>query len=254
MEQPNRFKAALGRGESQIGLWVALANAYTAEICAGAGFDWLLLDGEHAPNDIPLLLGQLQAIAAYPATSAVVRPPAGDAVLIKQLLDLGAQTLLVPMIETAEQAAAMVAAMRYPPRGVRGVGSSIARASRWNRTPSYLHSAEADLCLVVQVETASGVRNAGRIAAVDGVDGVFIGPSDLAASMGHLGEAGHPEVVAAAESAIRAVRSAGKAAGVLTTAAPLVARYRAAGCSFVAVGTDVGIFARGLDELSRAYR
>ncbi|QTH24527.1 4-hydroxy-2-oxoheptanedioate aldolase [Rhizorhabdus wittichii] len=247
------FKAAIATGRRQIGFWQALATPYTAEICAGAGFDWLLIDGEHGPNDLPLVLQQLQAIEGSPA-EPVVRLPCADTVLVKQYLDIGARTLLVPMIESAAQAAAMVAACRYPPRGVRGVGSAIGRASRWNRTPGYLHDAERDICLLLQVESVAGLEACHAIAATDGVDGVFIGPSDLAAALGHLGDPGHPDVQAAIAGAIDRVLSAGKAAGLLAADERLARRYLAAGASFVAVGTDVTVLARGAEALAARFR
>ena len=187
----NAFKAALAKGEPQIGLWLALADDYTAEIAATAGFDWLLIDGEHAPNDVRSILGQLQALAAYPS-HAVVRPVEGNIALIKQLLDIGAQSLLVPMIETAEQARAVVAATRYPPGGVRGVGSAIARASRWNLDANYLHEVDERICMLLQVESQRGIDHLDAIVAADGVDGVFFGPADLSTSMGHRGNPGAP--------------------------------------------------------------
>ena len=250
----NRFKRALAAGTPQIGLWAALADAYVTEVLAGAGFDWLLLDGEHAPNDLRSLLVQLQSIAAYAATHAIVRPPVGDTHLVKQLLDIGVQTLLIPMMETAEQAERMVAAMRYPPAGVRGVGSALARASRWNRVPSYVHCADDEMCLLVQVESRIGLANLDAIAAVNGVDGVFIGPADLSASLGHLGAPGHPEVVAAIDDAIVRIRHAGKAPGILAFDEVLVRRYLDAGCRFVAVGADATLLARGAEALAAKFK
>lgn len=206
----NTFKERLALGEPQIGLWLGLANAYCSELAANAGFDWLLLDGEHAPNDLRGLLGQLQAIAPYPS-QAVVRPPIGDTALIKQLLDIGAQTLLVPMVDSPGQAAELVRAMRYPPHGVRGVGSALARASRWNSIPDYLHNADEQMCLLVQIENVEGLANLDAIAAVEGVDGVFIGPMDLSASMGYRGDPGHPDVQSAIEDAITRIKQIGRA-------------------------------------------
>ncbi len=248
----NPMKAALAAGHAQIGLWQALANPYTAEICAGAGFDWLLFDGEHAPNDLSTLLAQLQGVAAYPV-HAVARPPVGATHLIKQYLDIGFTTLLVPMVDTAEQAAELVRAVRYPPNGVRGVGSAIARASRWNRIDGYLDEADDQVCLLVQVETLKGFSNLAGIAAVDGVDGVFIGPSDLSAAMGHRGKPGHPEVQAAIEGAIATILDAGKAAGILIADEVLARRYLELGCTFVAVGTDVTLLARGAEALAAKF-
>lgn len=248
----NAFKQAIASGTRQIGLWQALASPYTAEICAGAGFDWLLLDCEHAPNDLPLVLAQLQAVAAYPV-EPVVRLPIGDTVLVKQMLDIGARSILIPMVESAEQATVMVQATRYPPLGVRGVGSAIGRASRWNRTPAYLQEAHRDICLLLQVENLTGLESVEAIAAVDGVDGVFIGPSDLAAAMGHLGNPTHPDVQAAIEGAIQTVVATGKAAGILMADVQLAQRYLALGATFVAVGTDVTILARGAEKLAQTF-
>ena len=244
----NIFKDAIAAGRPQIGLWQALANPYAAEICAGAGFDWLLIDGEHAPNDLPLILAQLQAVAAYPV-EPVVRLPVGDTVLVKQMLDIGARTLLVPMIETAAQAAEMVRATRYPPDGVRGVGSAIGRASRWNRTPGYLRNAADEICLLLQVESVAGLAAIDEIATTPGVDGVFVGPSDLAAALGHLGDPGHADVQSAVEHAFQRIMSAGKAAGILIADTRLAQHYLDLGATFVAVGTDVTILARGAEAL-----
>lgn len=254
MELPiNRFKQALREGRPQIGLWLGLADAYCAEICAGAGFDWLLLDAEHAPNDLRSLLAQLQAIAAY-ASQPVVRVPVGDTALIKQTLDLGVQTLLVPIVENAEQAASLVRATRYPRAGVRGVGSALARASRWNRIPDYLKRADAEICLLVQVETAAGLENLDAIAGVEGVDGVFIGPADLAGALGHLGNPAHAEVQRAIEDGIARIRAAGKVAGILSADETLARRYLALGCGFVAVGVDATLLARATQALAEKFK
>lgn len=249
----NTFKAALGADKLQIGLWLGLANAYTAEIAAGAGFDWLLIDGEHAPNDLPTMVGQLQAIASS-SSHPVVRAPVGENWIIKQLLDIGAQTILVPMVETAAQAAALVRAMKYPPEGVRGVGAALARASNFNRTSDYLTTANAQTCLLVQVETAAALRAIEEIAAVDGVDGIFIGPSDLAADMGFLGRPGAPEVQAAVEQGIARIIAAGKPAGILTSDEALARRYIALGARFVAVGTDVTLLSQATGALMAKFR
>lgn len=249
----NIFKQALAAGKRQIGLWQALASPYTAEICAGAGFDWLLIDGEHAPNDLPLILSQLQAVAPY-ATEPVVRMPIGDPVFIKQLLDVGARSLLVPMVENGEQAEHLVRATRYPPAGVRGVGSAIGRASSWNRKRDYLHTASDEICLLLQVESLGGLEALDEIASTPGVDGVFIGPSDLAAALGHLGDPSHKDVQTAIEHGIAAIIAAGKAAGILAADPPLAHRYLELGATFVAVGTDVTLLARGADVLARAFK
>lgn len=252
MPTSNPFKAALARGEAQIGLWLSLAQPYTAELCATAGFQWLLVDGEHAPNDVRSILAQLQVLAPYPA-HPVVRAVQGDTALVKQLLDIGAQTLLVPMIDTAEQAAAMVAATRYPPEGVRGVGAAVARASRWSARADYLDVANDEVCLLVQAETTTALHNLKAICAVDGVHGVFIGPADLAASMGHRGNPGHPEVQAAIEAAIATITASGKAAGTLTSDATLARRYLSLGAQFVAVGIDTSLLAQATRRLAQDF-
>ena len=250
----NRFKQALAENRLQLGLWQALASPVTAELCAGAGFDWLLLDGEHGPNDIPSLLAQLQAVAAFPDTHPVGRVPVGETRIIKQYLDIGFQTLLVPMVETAGQAASLVRACRYPPDGVRGVGSGIVRASAYNRTASYLADADAQICLLVQVETALGVENLKAIAQTPGVDGVFIGPADLSAALGHRGRPGHPDVQAVIAQSLTTIREAGKAAGILMADQALAARYIELGFTFVAVGTDVGLLVKAGDTLLASFR
>lgn len=246
------LKHRLRRPGPSIGMWVASGSPYCAEVCAGGGLDWLLVDSEHAPNDLRSLLAQLQAVAPYPV-APVVRPPTGDAVVIKQLLDIGVENLLIPMVESAEQAAALVAATRYPPAGVRGVGSALARASRWNRVPDYLHGADERIFLAVQVESKAGLDELKAIASVDGVDGVFLGPADLAASLGHLGRPEHPDVVAEVERAITTVVELGKAAGVNAFAEPLARRYLALGARFVLVGADVTLLARGSEDLAAKY-
>ena len=254
MDMPiNRFKQRLCRGETQIGLWLGLADAYCTELAANAGVDWLLIDGEHAPNDLCGMLGQLQAIAPY-ASQAIIRPVVGDSALIKQLLDIGAQTLLVPMVESAQQARELVRAMHYPPQGIRGVGSALARASRWNSIAGYLDQADAQMCLLVQIENLEGLANLEAIAQVEGVDGVFIGPADLSASMGYRGNPGHPAVQAAIEYAIARVRQAGKAAGILSADQALARRYIELGAAFVAVGVDTTVLMRGLQSLAATFK
>ena len=249
----NPFKQALREGRLQIGLWQAMASPCTAEICAGAGFDWLLFDGEHAPNDVPTMLAQRQAVESYP-THAIARPPIGDVVLIKQYLDLGFQTLLIPLVDTAEQAAHMVRAMRYPPDGLRGVGAGSARVSRWNRVENYFRDADEQMCLLVQAETKTAMENLEAIAAVDGVDGIFIGPADLSASLGHRGNAAHPEVQAVIEDGIKRITAAGKAPGILTSNNDLAQHYLDLGAIFVAVGTDVGILAKQTTALAGRFK
>ncbi|MCU7250911.1 4-hydroxy-2-oxoheptanedioate aldolase [Pseudomonas koreensis] len=254
MDMPiNTFKQRLRSGEAQIGLWLGLADTYSAELAANAGFDWLLIDGEHAPNDLRAMLGQLQAMAPYPS-QPVIRPVIGDTALIKQVLDIGVQTLLVPMVESADQARELVRAIHYPPHGVRGVGSALARASRWNSIPGYLDKADEQMCLLVQIENREGLANLDAIAAVEGVDGVFIGPADLSASMGFRGNPGHPDVQAAIEDAIARIRQAGKAAGILSADEKLARRYIELGAAFVAVGVDTTVLMRGLQTLAATFK
>jgi 4-hydroxy-2-oxoheptanedioate aldolase len=249
----NAFKRALAAPGAQIGLWLGLADPYAAELCATAGFDWLLIDGEHGPNDLRSMLGALQAVAPYPS-HPVLRIPHGDTTLIKQVLEIGATTLLVPMVESAAQARALVAATRYPPRGVRGVGSGLARSSRWGGLPQYLHEADASVCLLVQVETASALAQLDEIAAVDGVDGVFIGPADLSASMGHLGDPGNADVRVAIDTAIARILAAGKAPGILAVDEALARHCLALGARFVAVGVDATMLARTARTLAARYK
>jgi 4-hydroxy-2-oxoheptanedioate aldolase len=234
-------------------MWLASGSGYVAEICAGSGIDWLLLDTEHAPNDLRSTLEQLQVLAGYPDVDVLVRPPSADPVFIKRLLDIGVQNLIVPMIDDPGEAAAAVAATRYPPAGIRGVGSALARASRWNRISDYLRTADASLSLTVQVESTAGLAHLGDIADVDGVDAVFIGPADLAASMGKLGHPEHPDVVSTIETALATIVEHGKCAGVNAFNKTIGQRYLAAGASFVLVGADVALLARGAEKLVDEY-
>ena len=256
----NTFKQAMKAKQARIGLWLGLASAYSAEICAGAGFDWLLIDGEHSPNSIDTILAHLQAIAAYPDVHPIARLPMGHGhigeALIKQYLDIGVQTLLVPMVDTAEQAAAIVRAARYPQDdgagGIRGMGG--ARASRWGRIPRYVHEANAQICVLVQAETRLALANLDAIASVEGVDGVFIGPADLSASLGHVGNPAHADVQAAIEDAIRRIIAAGKAAGILTPDEALARRYLDLGATFVAVGVDTGLLVKATSALAGRFK
>ncbi|MBS0342953.1 MAG: 4-hydroxy-2-oxoheptanedioate aldolase [Proteobacteria bacterium] len=248
----NPFKHALAQRQQQIGLWLSMAHPYSAEACATAGFQWLLIDGEHAPNDVRSILAHLQSIAAYPV-QPVVRAVTGEPALIKQLLDIGVQNLLVPMVDTPEQARALVSATRYPPEGVRGVGAAVARASRWGARSGYLDVANDEVCLLVQAETRTALDNLEAICAVEGVDGVFIGPADLAASMGHRGQPGHPHVQAAIDQAIRTIVASGKAAGTLTGDIALARRYLELGASFVAVGIDITLMVLAARRLAAEF-
>lgn len=248
----NRFKAAIRSGEPQIGLWLDMADAMAAEIAGTAGFDWLLIDGEHGPNDLRSIMAQLQALSSSPS-EAVVRVPIGETWVIKQMLDIGARSLLVPMVDSAEQARALVRAVRYPPHGIRGVGAAVARASAFNSIADYAETAADEICLVVQAESRAAIADLANIAAVDGVDGVFIGPADLAADMGYLGRMDAPEVQSVIESAIRTICAAGKAAGILTFNEAFNRRYMELGASFVAVGADVTEFSQALKTLATRY-
>lgn len=248
----NPFKAALREGRAQYGLWLGLADAYAAEACATCGFDWLLVDGEHGPNDLRSMLATLQAVAPYPS-HPVVRIPEGNATLVKQVLELGAQTLLVPMVETAQQAGELARAMRYPPQGIRGVGSGLARSSRWSLHADYLQVANEQVCLLVQVETVGAIEQLAGIAAIDGVDGVFIGPSDLSASMGLLGQPAHPDVKAVIEKAIATILAAGKAPGILCTDEALARHYASLGARFVAVGVDTTLLTQSARALAGRF-
>jgi 4-hydroxy-2-oxoheptanedioate aldolase len=257
MQTPfNPFKKALADKRPQIGLWLGLADSYCAEICAGAGFDWLLIDGEHAPNDLRSILQQAQAIAAYPETHAIARVPVGHGevgvALLKQYLDLGLQTVLVPMVDTPQQAAELVRACCYPPRGIRGMAG--ARASRWGRYPQYASECNTEVCLLVQAETRQAIDNLDAIVATDGVDGVFIGPADLSASLGHVGDPGHPEVQAVIDDAITRIVRAGKAAGILSADEALARKYLELGATFVAVGLDTQLLARGTSQLAARFK
>jgi 4-hydroxy-2-oxoheptanedioate aldolase len=249
----NLFKQALQEKQAQIGLWLGLADPYAAEAVADSGFDWVLIDGEHAPNDVRRVLAQLQALAPYPV-HPIVRPVIGDVPLIKQLLDIGTQTILVPVVETAQQAAQMVAATRYPPKGIRGVGSALARSSRWNQIEDYLHVADGEMCVLVQVETRLGLENLAQIAAVDGVDGVFFGPADLSASLGFLGRPGTPEVQQRIMDGIKRVADLGKAPGILSADRTLARSYLEAGALFVAVGVDTTLLVKAARELADHFR
>ena len=235
-----------------IGMWACSGSSLVTEVAAGSGLDWLLIDMEHSANTLESTLVQLQVVAGYPITP-VVRVPSNDTVAIKQVLDLGAQNLIVPMVSSAEEARAAVAATRYPPKGVRGVGSALARSARWNRVDGYLQDSARHTSLTVQIETAVGVEAAAEIAAVDGVDAVFVGPSDLSASMGLLGQQTHPEVVAAVERVFVAAKDAGTPVGVNAFDPAAADAYLAAGADFVAVGADVAILARASEALAARF-
>lgn len=252
MDHPrNAFKHAIAKGQLQIGLWCSLCSNITAEAVAHSGFDWLLLDTEHSPNELPDVLTQLQAVQSGTA-SAIVRPAWNDIVLIKRFLDIGAQSLLIPFVQTAEEARAAVAATRYPPGGIRGITGS-GRASRYGRVKDYLKNASSEICLLVQVETKSALDQIEKIASVDGIDGVFIGPNDLAASFGHLGNWGHADVQAALKDAVTRLKKIGKPAGILTPNEEEAKRFIDWGYTFVAVGSDLGLLTRNADALAKRF-
>jgi 4-hydroxy-2-oxoheptanedioate aldolase len=248
----NPFKRALKAGKPQVGLWSTLSSSYTVEVVAGAGFDWLLLDSEHSPVDIENLLTQLQAAAPY-ASHPIVRIPWNDMVNMKRVLDIGAQSLLIPYVQTAEEARSAVASTRYPPAGVRGVAGTT-RATRFGRVKEYAKRAHEEICVLVQVETQSALGSIEAICAVDGVDGVFIGPADLHASMGHAGETANANVKPLIDDAIRRIRKAGKAPGILTPNEADARHWLECGALFVAVGSDAGILARGADALAAKFK
>ena len=249
----NKFKKALKEKVVQYGFWLGLADSYSAEICAGSGFDWLLIDGEHAPNNLRTILSQLQAVAPYPS-HPVVRPVEGTTASIKQLLDIGARNLLIPMIESAEQAKEMVTACHYPPKGVRGVGTALARAANWNRIPDYLKHADDEICLLLQIESKKGLEALTDILTLDGIDGIFIGPADLAADLGYIGQPGHPEVKKVVEQALKQIRAAGYAPGILATETTLANHYKDCGALFIAVGVDTVLLANSTAALAASFK
>lgn len=251
MATTNEFKRALAEERAQIGVWSTLPSPYVSELVAGCGFDWVLLDTEHSPSDVTIMMQQLQAVDAAglgkgDRTSAVVRPAWNDTVLIKRHLDIGAKNLLIPFVQNAEEALAAVAATRYPPRGVRGVGGAT-RASNFGRTSDYVSTAEKELCVLVQVETATALENIEEIAAIDGVDGIFIGPADLSASMGFANNPRHPDVDSAINDAIKRIRACGKAPGILMVDAERAEQCLELGALFVAVAIDLLMLRVGLD-------
>ena len=253
MELPtNHFKRAILSGQTQIGLWSHLCSAISTEILAGSGFDWLLLDMEHSPNELPELVAQLHAMKGGTAT-AIVRPPWNDMVTFKRLLDIGVQSLLVPYVQTAEEARQAVSFTRYPPHGVRGFAGA-PRASDYGRIKDYAHRCAQEICVLVQVETVEGLNNLEAIAQVDGIDGVFIGPGDLSAALGHLGNPKHPDVLAKIDEAIARIRACGKPAGILTGDETLAKHYVDQGCLFVAVGADQNLLRDSSQVLAQRFK
>lgn len=248
----NKLKQALAENRRQIGLWCSLANNVTAEIVAGSGFDWLLIDVEHSPNDLRSVLAQLQAVAPYPL-EPVVRLPNADPILIKQYMDIGARSLLLPNVDSAEEARQIVAATRYPQGGIRGV-SLAQRSNRYGRIPNYHQQAERDICVVVQIESPAAVQAAEDIAAVEGIDALFVGPSDLSSNMGHLIQPQVEEVQQAIASVHAAARKAGKPVGILAPVEADAQRYLELGYTMVAVGTDQGLLIKASDQLAQRFK
>ncbi|MDH0493974.1 aldolase/citrate lyase family protein [Comamonas aquatica] len=259
MPIPNLFKRALQAGQPQIGLWSTLPSPYVSELLAGSGFDWLLLDTEHTPTDVPQMVQQLQAVGAAQTrtgctpTQAVVRPAWNDKVMIKRYLDIGAQTLLLPFVQNADEARAAVQAVRYAPDGVRGMGGSM-RASNFGRDAEYVRRAHEEICLLVQVETREALVNLEEIAQVDGVDGVFIGPADLSASLGYAGHSTHPDMTFIIDDALQRIRGCGKAPGILVTQPERVQTCLHQGALFVAVGMDMLLLRQGADALAQRFK
>ncbi|ONF43422.1 2-dehydro-3-deoxyglucarate aldolase [Marinobacter lutaoensis] len=255
MELPkNRFKEALQKSDAlQLGCWAGFAHSYAAEILATVGYDWLLVDGEHAPNTVQTLLTQLQALAPY-RSAPVVRIPNHDPSLIKQVLDIGTLSLMVPMVESEEQAKALVRAMRYPPYGIRGVGGGLARATVWDGVENYLETAHQEQCLVVQIESPTGVEHVETIAATEGVDALFVGPADLSLGMGHPNNPNHPEVQAAIARVLKAAQANGKACGILAPRLEDARRYEAQGFRFIAIGIDISFLKQAAQQKLQAYR
>lgn len=252
MELPvNKFKQAIKSGKPQIGIWSSLCSHISAEVLSDAGFDWVLLDTEHSPNELPLVQNQLDAMIGSSA-EAIVRPAWNDTVLIKRFLDVGARTLLLPYVQNADEARRAVAATRYPPQGVRGV-SGCTRANRYGRVKDYFKRVHDELCVLVQVETRAAMANLEDIAAVEGVDGIFIGPNDLAADMGYLGNWQHPEVWKVMEDAAKRIKKAGRAPGILVGEAD-GRRCLDMGYLFVAVGSDLVMLARGTEALAAKFK
>jgi len=246
-----RFLAQPARG-SLCGVWLSMASTPVSEIIAGAGFDWVLIDGEHGPNTIQTVLDQVRAMAPFP-TEVIVRPLNHDPAVVKQYLDIGISTFLMPAVESADQATSLVAATRYPPAGVRGVAGAITRASGYGHVLDYLSNADAGVCVIAQIETPAGVRHAESIAAVDGIDGLFVGPADLAATLGHRGDPKHPDVRAAAEKVLNAARRVGRATGIFGMGRPDANQWINDRVDMVAVGSDVGLLASAARELSQAF-
>jgi 4-hydroxy-2-oxoheptanedioate aldolase len=249
----NQFKAELDSGNTQFGLWLGIPDNSVAELLAGAGFDWLVIDNEHGPLELHDVLRSLQAMAPYDV-APIVRPADADPARLKKLCDIGAQSFIVPMIDTAEQASAVARAVKYPPDGIRGMGTSMARAARWNTIPDYIARANDEMCVIVQAETVEAIENLEEIASAPGVDGVFIGPSDLSASMGYAGDVSHPEVIEVVSTGLQTIRAAGKHAGLLCLDESRVSHFVGCGANFVGVGVDTLLLGNSARKLANRLK
>lgn len=254
MSIQNTFKKHIREGIRQYGIWNGIPHSYAAELCAGAGFDFVVIDAEHAPFEMGQILIQLQAMSRYPDCSPIVRIPNDNPVLMKTLMDAGVQNFIVPMIESAQQAESMVQAVRYPPRGIRGVGTALSRAAQWNRVNDYFKLADDQMCLITQIESVRGVEALDDILKVEGVDVVFLGPADLAGSMGYLGEPGHPEVIQTVNDCLKRIQASDKAGGVLTSDKGLIKKYENLGVTMMGVGLDTILLSKATSALAAAYK
>ena len=250
----NRFKHRIKEGNNQFGIWNGIPHAYAAEICAGAGFDFVVVDAEHAPFDIQQIVIQLQGMSRYPECSPIVRIPNDDPVLIKRLLDAGVQNFIVPMLESAEQVEHMYKSLRYPPKGIRGVGTALARAAQWNRENDYFKKADEEVCLIAQIESVAGINALDAILEQNKAEVVFLGPADLAGSMGLLGQPGHPDVVAEVKKAITKIVNSNAAAGILTSDPTLIEQYKEMGVQMIGVGLDTILLAKATRSLAETYK
>jgi len=249
----NKFKAALIAGQKQYGIWNGIPHSYAAEILAGAGFDWVLIDAEHGPFSLDQIIIQLQAMSRYDV-NPILRMRNADPEYIKTLMDAGLQSFIIPKVESAETAETMVKAMRYPPEGTRGVGTALARAAQWNRVNNYFQDANQHMCLIIQIESVKGVEALDEILQVEGVDVIFMGPADLAGSMGHLGNPGHKDVKTAVNNCLKKIVAAGKVPGVLTSSQKLIEEYTTQGAMMIGVGLDTIILANATKELAEYYK
>jgi 4-hydroxy-2-oxoheptanedioate aldolase len=250
----NKFKDKIHNNLKQYGIWNGIPHSYAAELCAGAGFDFVVIDAEHAPFSLEQIVIQLQAMSRYPDCSPIVRIPSGDPVVMKRLMDAGVQSFIIPMVESAAQAKNMVEAIHYPPKGIRGVGTALARAAQWNRVNNYFKDANDQMFLITQIESVAGVNALDEIVKVEGIDIIFLGPADLAGSMGYLGQPNHPEVVASVKSCISTIINSGKKAGILSSNKQLIQDYTNMGVTMLGVGLDTILLSNASSELAMHYK